>query len=345
MKKQQINALTATRGFAALLIVIFHFGLERFPINVMQPFFTKGNIAVSYFFVLSGFIMCWTYQDRLISYSDYIKRRVARIVPLYWFALAAYVAFFTWQHFHHALALDADFRIATLLNIVFLQAYFPHYALLVNGPGWSLSVEMLFYLTFPFFLAIYNKHLRWFYVITITVFALSQALHIYFVLHDNGSNDSWHNFIYYHPLWHINEFLFGMMGCHWFQVLKQRHQWLFPFLLFALMVVTVMYAPPVFHNGLMAPLVLLFIISVAVKQPRILGWKPLVFLGEISYGIYILQFPVYAYWEKLSDKLFGDLNTNAFFYSYLIVLIVVSAICYSVIEQPLRRKINELGKK
>lgn len=343
MKSKQLNALTATRGFAALLVVIFHFGLERFPMVKVQIFFSKGNLAVSYFYVLSGFIMCWTYRQQDTSYGNYILRRIGRIVPLYLFALLAYISFFVWRNMEH-LPLDANFIPASIMSVFFLQSYIPSYALVANPPGWSLSVEMLFYLTFPFFLRFYKRDIKKFTIMASVVFAASQSIHLYFAMHKGTLNDNWLNFAYYNPIFHINEFLVGMVGCFVFTALERSHKWQSPVLLFLLMVFAATYAPPVLHNGLMAPLVVAFVIAVAVKEPSFLNVKPLIYLGEISYGIYILQFPVYLYWEKLNNKVL-HVNADAAFYVFVVLLIIVSALSYEFIEHPLRKRINALSKK
>ena len=82
-----INSLTATRGFAALLVVVFHYGCTVFPFNQAEHFFRNGNLAVNYFFVLSGFVMYSAYSQRQITYGYFIRRRFARIYPAYLLAV------------------------------------------------------------------------------------------------------------------------------------------------------------------------------------------------------------------------------------------------------------------
>src|SRR5436190_9360336 len=94
--KPQINALTATRAFAAIMVFIHHYGYNLFPFSLCEKLFHSGNIAVSYFFVLSGFVLYISYREKDISYLDYLKRRVARIAPVYWLALALFVMFSFW---------------------------------------------------------------------------------------------------------------------------------------------------------------------------------------------------------------------------------------------------------
>ena len=82
--------LTFTRFFAAISIVIFHFGKNISPFNdsTIKVLFSQAHIGVSYFFLLSGFIMILAYKEKgEIEFIDYIKRRFARIYPVYGLAI------------------------------------------------------------------------------------------------------------------------------------------------------------------------------------------------------------------------------------------------------------------
>jgi peptidoglycan/LPS O-acetylase OafA/YrhL len=102
-----------------------------------------------------------------------------------------------------------------------------------------------------------------------------------------------------------------------------------------------MYVIPSKHNGLLAPLYMLFIVAVALQQKSLLNIRSLVYLGDISYGIYILQMPVYFIVSEFNKSIL-HIGNVFFFLLYVIVLIVVSALCYTFIEKPLRKKINAL---
>src|ERR1035437_10821131 len=91
--RYQINSLTATRAIAAIMVFIHHFGRDIFPFNRCPSVFTSGNIAVGYFFMLSGFVLYITYYLKDISFGDYIKKRISRIVPIYEIALLLTIFF------------------------------------------------------------------------------------------------------------------------------------------------------------------------------------------------------------------------------------------------------------
>ncbi|HEY1031760.1 MAG TPA: acyltransferase [Flavipsychrobacter sp.] len=349
MADKQISALTSTRGFAALLIVIFHFGLERFPFVHMQQFFAKGNMGVSYFFVLSGFIMCLVYNSKHVQFGDYMKRRIARIAPVYILAIILSQIPTIWQHYAGNVAFKQNYFKELLLNGLFLQAYIPGYALSINSPGWSLSVEMFFYLLFPLLILLYQKNPKGFVWLSAIVFAVSQAAHLYFMSKEIGKpfDVNRHELIYYFPLNHLNEFMAGIAGYYFYDRWKHA-KWIrqIPSItLIVLMVILVIELPYSLHNGLLAPLYLLFIIVVAVQEPVFLRWKPLVYLGEISYGVYMLQMPMYYYMAKLNFHVIKLTNMDWFFLEYVIGLLLAAAISYHFIENPLRRLINRVGVK
>lgn len=344
--KNKVASLTSSRAIAALLVVIFHFGLNVWPFESLQKFFTGGNYAVSFFFVLSGFVMVYTYEYKEIKFGSYFKKRLARIVPVYLLALVLFIILplYSWA------VLDTDlpenFSINLLLHLTFLQTFIPGHALTLNVPAWSLSIEMFFYVLFPFLLIWYRNNRISFLRMSIAVFIISQAIHLGLIAYYNGNTTSAvHDLIYYFPIWHINEFLFGMCGLYFFQRM--------PAILFRsttlptlVVVLLITYVPRSIslHNGLLAPFFLLIILSMLRKERRLMKWAPLVFLGEVSYGIYILQLPIYNYIKLCNDNIL-HLNNAVFFWVYLGVLIVIATISYYFIETPIRRRILAYVKK
>ena len=337
--KPQINALTATRAVAALMVFIHHFGGNVFPFNLCPSVFHSGNVAVSYFFVLSGFVLFISYGDKGIGYREYMKRRIGRIVPIYLFALVLSigVAFCFYHYTMSGLTIKQ-----IVFSALFLQAFIPGYPLCLNGPGWTISVEMFFYFLFPLLLSFQKKKFVPFLVLTIVLYIVSQALHLYYYpIRWSGSN-SIVDTVFYNPIIHINQFMTGMVGAHLFfrRQDANKKNVLLPLLLFIVIILLVAYKPDniSYQVGLIAPVFVLFIVSVAVNNPKFLNIRPLVFLGEISYGIYILQQPVHQYFEILNNSYFHMGGLFLFYFS-LFFLIVCSSVTYYLLELPLRRRI------
>jgi peptidoglycan/LPS O-acetylase OafA/YrhL len=93
----RLDQLTFTRFIAAISIVVFHYGRNVFPFDMdgIKFLFRQANVGVSYFFILSGFIMVIAYGNRgKIEYVDYLKRRFARIYPVYFLAILALFTYF-----------------------------------------------------------------------------------------------------------------------------------------------------------------------------------------------------------------------------------------------------------
>lgn len=340
---KRIDALTATRGFAALMVVFFHFSNDVYPISYFEQFFSGGNIAVSYFFVLSGFVMYLAYYGEQVTYKEFMKRRIARITPLYLFALLITILPPVLFFIINSKPLEHEFGLKLFLNLAFLQAYVPGYAMTMNIPAWSLSVEMFFYLLFPALIYVQRKNAKRFVVLVIAFWSVSQLVHLLLVKQYPAAAPAMHDFIFYNPLFHLNQFLLGMAGGYFAGYFKEKNIGLPSLLLFVLVILLINYFPRTIstHNGLFAPFFLLFIISIAAKEPGWLKTKPMVFLGEISYGIYILQLPVY-YYVTLINKHRLPLTGIVFFSIYLCVLILVCTACYYLIEKPMRRWITHI---
>jgi hypothetical protein len=340
MEQKQLSSLTATRGFAALMVVIFHFGLNCYPFSEAQHFFSKGNLAVSYFFTLSGFIMCYTYANKEISFSSFLRKRMARILPVYILGILLMVAYVCYNLRFNNIALAKDFMTDIILNIGLLQAYIPGHAISINSPGWSLSVEMFFYLLFPLLLLLYRKNAKNFFIAAICLYLLSQVSHLWLLeVYHPEYETKLHEFIYYFPINHLNEFVLGMAGYYVMQQYPKLVNYTSSFIIIIVIVFALVYVPWSKHNGLLAPLFVLFIVSLAARNNRLLNNKILVYFGEISYSVYILQMPVYLILLEVNKHTL-QLGENKFFYSAVAILLLTSSFCYRFIEQPLRKRIN-----
>ncbi len=346
----RIEQLTFTRFIAAIAIVIFHYGKGSFLFNnkYVSFIFEQANIGVSYFFVLSGFVMIIAYNNNtFINSLSYLKNRFARVYPVYFLAiLLTVVIYFT----NGIKVLDL------FLNLFMIQAWFPDKALTVNFPGWSLSVEMFFYISFPFLFNWfykngYKKRLA-FYILFFWL--LSQIL-FHFLLKDNSimitpfsKND-----FYYIPLLHFNEFLVGnLAGLFFIDKLKDKkgNYSVYIMIIFLLLILLLRYPFGFeYHNGLLCVLFIPLIFFVSLNQDylnTLLNKRIFIFLGEISFGIYILQRPI---WKILSPHIFEkylgldkekDFTTSFFIRFFL--LIFISSLSYLYFETPIRNKIKKI---
>lgn len=343
----RIEQLTFTRFIAAILIVIFHYGknVNLFYNQYTSFIFNQANVGVSYFFVLSGFVMIIAYGNKKkINFFNYLKNRLARIYPVYLLAIIIILS----------LNLFKNINIYDLfLNIFMLQSWVPEKALTLNFPGWSLSVELFFYVSFPILYNLFysNKSLKKI-TLWIVVFWLVSQIFYHLII-----NEKIQFFCYsikdikYYPLMHFNEFLVGnLAGLFFIKKLKNKTKNYIFFIISTLIVLLFLLKNKIglnYHNGILSVIFIPLIILLSLsndKLTRLISKKFFVFLGEISFGIYILQVPV---WLIFSDyrmnKYFGlDKETN-FTESFLIrtiILIIFSSLSYLFFEKPIRNKIK-----
>lgn len=343
----RIEQLTFTRFIAAIAIVVFHFGRESqlFSNDYVSFIFNNANIGVSYFFVLSGFVMIIAYRNKTVSFFNYLKNRFARIYPVYLLAIVLLLAILSFGSLNKG---------DLFLNLTMLQSWFSGKAQTINYPGWSLSVELFFYVSFPFLLNyIYSKKSLKFITIFILGFWLLSQLMFHGIVYEIVTIPFYTiEDVFYHPIMHFNEFLIGNLAGLYFikrsDSANNKNYLPQIVLLFLVFIALLKFQIGLnFHNGFLAvvfvPMIFLLSGSNDVIT-RLTSKKPFVFLGEISYSIYILQVPVWLFFtDYRMEKYFGlnkELDVTASFLIRLFFLIVVSALCYLYFEKPLRKKIK-----
>jgi peptidoglycan/LPS O-acetylase OafA/YrhL len=196
------------------------------------------------------------------------------------------------------------------------------------------------------FLMLLNKNRTVFITATLLLFVLAQYFHLKYYAQRWSLPDSIVDTVFFNPVVHISQFLVGKIGGYLFinkRTIMPKSSWV-TLALFSLVILLIAARPDniSYQVGLIAPVFMLFIFSVAVSQTTFLNAKAFVFLGEISYGIYILQFPVFKFLIAINER-YMHISGQYFFYIGLVVLLVVSALSYVLFEKPLRRKINSLN--
>jgi len=344
----RIEQLTFTRFIAAIAIVIYHYGTDVFPFRLpyLAYIFKAADVGVSYFFILSGFVMIIAYGDKpRVNTAQYFKNRAARIYPVYLVALLLVTGYYMLRGW----SVDSN---ALGLNLLVLQAWLPPYPLSLNYPGWSLAVELFFYALFPLlFNRFYTKaSLKKVVAIVFVIWAVSQMVFL-FLLHSNfykGFPSESNDFLFYFPVLHLNQFLVGNVAGLVFKRYSSQPKnydvWLVA-LVIILAALLRLPNPRIFHDGLLALLFIPFIYLVCLNTGVITSFfrsKPLVFFGEISYGIYILQYPAFLLAKDFVDFFHLQSKTVAFAV-FLLFLLLMASLSYLIIEVPLRNKIKRMG--
>ncbi len=359
--RPNLPALTGLRFFAAFVVVAFHYNPDRF-VN-MPEFFRSwletGYEAVTFFFVLSGFIMSYMYSDfgqekpRKINLRSFFVARFARLAPAYYLALLIALPFFIGDAFVWEHQPIAEFASQALLVPAFLQSWWPPAALAWNPPGWSISVEWCLYAAFPL-LAVVSHRMsgRRMLLVSFVFVAVVAGFRLRVMGPLVEENPAWHNFAQYFPLFHLPTFYSGMalgrMQLTGPRPSPQVAGWL---CLASMAVLLVKYSgvvqlPP---GPLTTDTVLVLLFGMLIMgaaqaghfAQRALSWVPLIFLGEISYSMYALHEPIAMWWEKFRPDIYGTrLAVAVEFPTYFAIVLVASTLCYYYVEAPLRRLIR-----
>lgn len=346
-----LTALHFTRFIAAFCVVAYHYGKTAVPFNagILNAFIQNGGFAVSYFFALSGFIMMYAYYqtEKKLPVKEFWVARIARIYPVY---LASFLLVLLTMLLLNG---SKPKGISIILQGLCLQAWKPGISMEINYVSWSIAVELLFYFTFPFLFNYWQKKS----LITILfqalmLWSISLVWHVWMA--KNLSSPERYNmgqFIAFFPPWHLNSFILGSASALLFiKKLKPSvyaKHFSHTLILGSLILIYLFFIKqPVIigylSNGGIIPVFLLFILGLALNEgliAKIFSLKPLVWLGEISYGFYLWQFFIYLFFEKFISPSNQNLS-NAEFYIYLCVLMAFSAFSYHLFELPFRNYIK-----
>jgi peptidoglycan/LPS O-acetylase OafA/YrhL len=335
MKSGSIVSIQLLRAAAALSVLLFHLGgsLETAFGVADRNYFEWGANGVDLFFVISGFIMCYTTR-RDFSPGRFFAKRVARVIPLYY---ALTIAVF-------AVALTApsvlNSTTANFANLAKSLAFIPYVK--ENGlvqpvlfVGWTLNYEMFFYAIFA--LALLAG--RWRVYVTggliaatviaglvytgdlvpVRFFTSSLVLEFYwgclvYVLYERGSQ------------------LVRFAGFLW--PLGAAALIFQPFESFG--------APQAIHQGLPAALVLAGCLALPASDGPVMRWFSR--LGDASYSIYLFHaFVVQAFVTLLAPATGGVLVAiGATFIGSFVVTIAVSLATYSMFERPTNNWLRRL---
>lgn len=140
-----LASLTSLRFFAAMLVALYHAGVwvESATASPSGPF-RFGHVGVTFFYVLSGFVLTWNWREGERARSFYL-RRFARIYPLHLLTLSVAALLIL-------VLVKGDLAVTTVLaHLLLVQAWVPDASVVftLNSPSWSLSNEVSFYLVFP----------------------------------------------------------------------------------------------------------------------------------------------------------------------------------------------------
>ncbi len=328
-RPQQYISIQYLRGIAALAVVLYHAEgpLRRMGYVDWWPPGTFTGAGVDLFFVISGFIMWVTTAGASVTPLEFARRRVARIVPLYWLFTTILVLI--------SLVLPQVLQTVRFDAILAFKSYFFIPALDQSGqlfpiliPGWTLNYEMEFYVLFAACLFIKPPMLR---LLAISAALIAISAVGFAFRFDSPALLFWSNSI-------IIEFLLGILvGWGWTRVPVQPAAW--PVLVgVAAVAMLIPDAPRFITVGVPAAMIALagLLIERSGRLPHLAIAKR---IGDASYSLYLSHVMVLSAlgqgWRRVpvvSTTLPGHL---LFMMVAVVASVTVGLLVYVYVERPL----------
>ena len=365
--KPKLNALTSLRFMAAAMIVIHHSkGIICLSKNFL-PHVVLGQ-GVSFFFVLSGFILTYNYPS-LPDFNS-IRRfwiaRIARIWPAHAAAFSLFVAvFYPWS-----LQLIRDNGWTAAANLMMVHGWIPIKDIYFsfNFVSWSISTEFGFYLLFPLLVAGFERVWLWKLLSSALIVAVliivSNVLDIPSEV-TASKTVSRSGLVYINPLGRLFEFVLGMCASLMLDrsvklrligsALASVYEVVF-LLLIALSMTVLSYVDVLIKwIGQAGGVYLIqsgtgvffagFIVIVATQKgmlSRILSNSIFVFLGEISYSIYLFHQILIRYYTVFLVDRVTMISDAVLYLLFWIILLAFSAFIWKCIERPGRHFLRQI---
>lgn len=332
-KRRSFDGLTGLKGIFIFIIVWFH-TLPKTPLMDRIPLTsfigTYGGTLGNYmFFMLSGFLLSYSYRERIakreISFRDFLMRRLRKLYPLYLLSNLVMLAGELVQHGISVINLKRIVLTLLLQNGGGLETAHPY-----NGPSWFVSALFVCYMAY-YFVAYWSKNQ--------TQYGCMIAFGI--IWGYSIAIEGWT------PPLSFGRcgagFLNFFLGCALAEVYPHipKKKWLqygalliltvSGFLLMRYGVEVISGDSKVAFAFVLCPL-LLYVACGENLISRILGLKPVVYLGKISVSVYFWHFVIYDIFEFIHWKLFAATVGDAAYAVYLVVLILSSVLSYSLLE-------------
>lgn len=368
--RSRLPALTGLRFFAALSVFFMHTLMLADPLKVTVPmsffadpgiagflatlFGKSGYLGVSFFFVLSGFVLTWSMKPGERP-GPFWRRRLVKIFPnhvVMWIAaMVLYAAAFT--------------PITTWLpNLLLVHSFFPQPEVFtsVNPPSWTLCCELLFYLLFPLIARPIRRIAQnrlWLWAGVMIAGMVAVELVTKFVIPDEPRSSmlpiavpqQWFGYIF--PPMRLFEFVLGMVLARLVRAGKWPRIGLLPAGVLAVIGFFVTNAvPSPFDFTLTAIIPICLLIGAAavadVRGTRtFLRSRLMVWLGNVSFGFYLCQ-GVVLFHGRLALAGEGTFSTPVAILleiGFFALTLFVGWLLYALVEQPMMKRFARSRKR
>lgn len=346
----RIGNLTALRFFAAFLVLLSHFrGYltkvdSEMVVAIANKILSEGFIGVTFFYILSGFILDYNYQKKIltksVSWVDFLAFRSMRLYPVHWLFLLASIPLNTTLFAQYGLMGFGFLGVNAMLFQSFIPSAASYFSF--NMLSWSLSDEMFFYCLFC---VIVGFRIKTLYLI-VTALLVLIAITLVACQGNNCSYDTKQFFFYINPAYRFIDFVIGVilaricdkraregkiqpiLGSH---AKKLTVLILFLFLAIALMAgIPLVYRYDVYYILPMALIILVFAESEPVFP------KFVEFLGEASFSLYMGHLVLMRYFDLYFEtETMVGWNAIACFPIMLIISIGSSCVIFKYYERPI----------
>lgn len=360
----EIVPLTGLRFVAALYVFVFHMNL-RWPVAKPSGFvsnlISQGAVGMSLFFILSGFLLAYRYGDGRGGYREFVVNRFSRIYPVY---LVAALLTLPWLGINFdastwtGAARQALSAIALLaIDAAVLQAWFPQlFELWNNGGSWSISVEVFCYALLPLILArvqqLDAKGLR---ILLLSAYVLATLPGVCLTLFYGQYGLAFYSM----PIFRLPEFVMGVCAA----VIASRTgspgskaialQLIGLVSLIAYLGLVGARLPMwISHNWIVLPVIALTVYTTAQSAgfiSKVLAWRPLVWSGKVSYCFYSFQLFILLFLKSHHVTVIEQIpvlaDNRLLLALAFVILMVMSAAGYYLIEEPARIAIKRFSKR
>jgi peptidoglycan/LPS O-acetylase OafA/YrhL len=288
-----------------------------------------GYLAVSAFFVLSGFVLMQNYgatvwtPARLFRYA---RARFSRVYPVYALSLVLMTPYISVSTVPNKAGLIANY-------VLLFQGWTGKLPVQWNTPAWSLSCELFFYLCFP--LAVIGLRRLSGPAACAAAVAVCFLPALFWKLRVPDA---------YKPLIHLADFLLGILAARAYEALRPklagRGYWLYaPGILgIAALMLNPLLIPGVLDmNGILRPFTALTLVGLALAggwAARLLSAPWTVYLGKSSYAVYILHIPMLWSYKRWAPYWFPGMSGFWMAVIYIGGVLLVSAVVYRFLEEP-----------
>jgi peptidoglycan/LPS O-acetylase OafA/YrhL len=342
-----LKPLTSLRFFAAAWVVLFHYW-PKLAVTGTPALVEKGYLGVEAFFILSGFILCHVYlaaaETGRFRYADFLWARLARIYPMH---LATMIGIGLMAGLALAAGTQVDPNILSLqalpANLALVQAWGLAPVAGWNHPSWSISAEWFAYLSFPLFAYVAMQLRARPLVALVGALGLMATLYAGFPILAGfpltKATIAW-GALRIVPCFALGCALFLVWRTH---VVDRRKAVLGAWFFGAAALLAAQFGAPdtvtvACFGGLIVSL------AQASRSGSRLGSHPvLVYLGEISYSIYMICIPWQLLSVNLSVKILHLNSKQLPWYLWLVLLVALvplASMTHSLIEKPARDRMK-----